>query len=363
MTTTQVTRSAAVPRRRISIRDVARAAEVSTGTVSRVLNNHPDVSPHARERVQAAIARLGFRPSPVGRALSKRTIDAIGILIPDMADPVFALMAEGIESVASQAGYAIMLGNSQRASAKELQFGDLMAQFGVSGVVIIGGSRQHDRELANRLGPTPAVVVARRSAGNRFPAVTIDHYAAARLAVDHLLDLGHRRIGAVRGDPTSEAGSERQRGYVEALAQRGIAASDVLTAGSSFELAAGIAATEALLALAEPPSAIFFATDELALGGMRVIKDHGLAIPGDISVVSINDIPFAATSDPPLTTVHMPARELGMLAMQTLLELIQGRQPLPHLVLGVELVVRGSTGPCAPVSGRPGLRAVPRKAP
>ncbi len=345
MTTTQVTRSAAVPRRRISIRDVARAAGVSTGTVSRVLNNHPDVSPHARERVQAAIARLGFRPSPVGRALSKRTIDAIGILIPDMADPVFALMAEGIESVASQAGYAIMLGNSQRASAKELQFGDLMAQFGVSGVVIIGGSRQHDRELANRLGPTPAVVVARRSAGNRFPAVTIDHYAAARLAVDHLLDLGHRRIGAVRGDPTSEAGSERQRGYVEALAQR------------------GIAATEALLALAEPPSAIFFATDELALGGMRVIKDHGLAIPGDISVVSINDIPFAATSDPPLTTVHMPARELGMLAMQTLLELIQGRQPLPHLVLGVELVVRGSTGPCAPVSGRPGLRAVPRKAP
>jgi DNA-binding LacI/PurR family transcriptional regulator len=159
----------------------------------------------------------------------------------------------------------------------------------------------------------------------------------------------------VRGDPASEAGTERQRGYVEALARWGVEPEASLTAGASFELAGGLEATRALLARRERPTAVFFASDELALGGLRVIKDHGLAVPDDVSVVSINDIPFAA-ADPPLTTVHMPAREMDMLAMQALLEIVHGRQPPRDVVLSVELVVRRSASPPRGAPPRRGAR-------
>jgi DNA-binding LacI/PurR family transcriptional regulator len=329
----------------VSIRDVASAAGVSIGTVSRVLNDRNEVSPVSRERVRAAIAQLGYRPSQVGRALSKRVIAVIGVLVPDMTDPVFMPMVQGIESVASTYGFAVMLSNSDRLSARELQFGDLMAQFGVSGVVVVGGGRQNDRELAARLGAIPTVVVARPAANGTFPSAAIDHCLAARLACEHLLDLGHRRIGTARGDPRSEAGAERLRGYIEALRGRGIEPDPVLAAGSSFDLANGIRATENLLAVADPPTAIFYASDEMALGGLHVIKARGLRIPEDISVVSLNDIPFAATSDPPLTTVCWPARELGMIGMQMLIDLIERRESVRDVLLSVELVVRRSTGP------------------
>lgn len=329
--------------RRVNIRDVASAAGVSIGTVSRVLNDHAEVSSASRERVREAIARLRYRPSQVGRALSKRAIAAIGVLVPDMTDPVFMPMVQGIESVASAHGYAVMLSNSNRAPARETQFGDLMAQFGVSGAVIVGGGRQNDRELAARLGAIPTVVVARPAANGVFPSAAVDHCAAARLAVAHLLDLGHRRIGTVRGDPTSEAGTERLRGYLEALRGHGVEPDPALVAGDSFDLLSGIEATRVLLDLAEPPSGVFYASDEMALGGLRAIKDWGLRIPQDISVVGLNDIPFAATSDPPLTTVRLPARQLGMLGMQMLADLIARREPVRDLVLNVELVVRQST--------------------
>jgi DNA-binding LacI/PurR family transcriptional regulator len=334
--------------RRVSIRDVASAAGVSIGTVSRVLNDHNEVSPASRERVRAAIAQLGYQPSQVGRALSKRVIAVVGVLVPDMTDPVFMPMVQGIESVASKYGFAVMLSNSDRMPARELQFGDLMAQFGVSGAVVVGGGRQNDRELAARLGAIPTVVVARPAANGIFPSAAIDHCTAARLAVEHLLDLGHRRIGTVRGDPTSEAGTERLRGYREALRLAGVESDPALVVGRSFDLANGIGATSALLDLAEPPTAIFYASDEMALGGLRAIKDRGLRIPADLSVASVNDIPFAATSDPPLTTVRMPAREMGMLGMQMLSDLIDRREPVRDVVLSVELVVRQSTAP--PVS-------------
>ena len=337
--------------RRASIRDVAQAAGVSTGTVSRVLNNHAYVSAEVRERVRSVIAQLGYQPSPVGRALSTRTITAIGILIPDMADPVFMVIAQGIESVAKSRGYAVMLANSDREPAQELLFADLMAQFNVAGVLIVGDSRRNDHDLRRRLGAIPTVVIARRAAGNIFPAVTIDHYLAAKAATEHLIELGHRRIGAVRGDPYSDAGTYRFRGYVDAMQGHGIEPDPSLAAGGSFAMSSSVDATHHLCGRPDPPTAIFYPSDELALGGMRVIKDLGFRIPNDVSVISINDIPFATTSDPPLTTVHMPARELGTLGMQTLIDMIAGRGPARDVVLGMDLVIRHSTAPPPSTAG------------
>ncbi|HLH72005.1 MAG TPA: LacI family DNA-binding transcriptional regulator [Chloroflexota bacterium] len=331
--------------RRLSIRDVARLAGVSRGTVSRVLNDHPDVSPTSRERVKSVIAQVGYRPNPVGRALSKRSIEAIGILIPDMAHALFMLMAEGIESVASRHGYAVMIGNSYRQAAKELMFGDLMSQFAVSGVLMIGAGKQSDREFSQRVCSIPTVVVGRKAAGGIFPSVTIDHCVGAKLAVEHLLKLGHRRIASVLGDPQSEAGSERQRGYQEALRNWGMTPDPALTAGGDFEPADGMAATRHFLDLSEPPTAIFYPTDELAVGGIRIIKDRGLRVPEDVSVVSFNDTLFAEMADPPLTSVHTPAREMGVMAMQLLIDLIERRGPVRDVVLGVDLVIRRSTAP------------------
>ena len=330
---------------RAKIRDVAMAAGVSIGTVSRVLNDHPEVSSASRDRVRAAIAQLDYRPSQVGRALSKRAIAAIGVLVPDVTDPVFMLIVQGIESVASRYGYAVMLANSERTASKETRFGNLMAQFGVSGAIVVGGGRQRDRELAKLLGPIPTVVVARPSASGVFPSAAIEHYVAARTAVEHLLDLGHTRIGCVRGDPRSEAGSERYRGYLEAMEARGLAPEPELATGNAFELSVGFSAAAQLLDVDPRPTALFFSSDEMALGGLRAIRDRGLRIPEDISVVSLNDIPFAATSDPPLTTVRMPAREMGMMGMQMLSDLIEGRGPVRDVVLSVELVLRQSTAP------------------
>ena len=332
-------------RRRASIHDVAHAAGLSSGTVSRVLNGHPDVSPAARARVEQAVAQLDYQPNPVGRALSRKRTAAIGILMPDMVHHLFMLEAEGIEAVASRHGYAVMVGNSQRNLTKELRFGDLMAQFSVSGLILMGGSRRGDRDIARRVGGIPTVVIGRRASGGLFPAATVDHYAAATLAVEHLLRLGHRRIAAVRGDPDSEAGAERQRGYVEALQRRDIEPDPAMVAGHDFGLTDGIAATRQLLSVTPRPTAIFFPSDELAFGGLSVIKEHGLRAPDDISVISINGTPFVAMTDPPLTSVQVPARELGMMAMQLLIDLIEHDRPVHDVVLGVELVERGSVGP------------------
>jgi LacI family transcriptional regulator len=331
--------------RRARIKDVAELASVSVGTVSRVLNEHPDVSDQARARVRNAIAQLGYQPSSVGRALSKRSTSAIGILIPDMADPIFMMVAEGIEAVARQYDYAVMLSNSQRMLPGELQFADVMAGFAVSGVVIIGGSGEQDGELAARLGSIPVTVAFRRWRAGDAPVVTIDHYAAARMSVGHLVELGHRRIGSVRGDWASDAGKERQRGYQDALHAVGVDIGESLTVGRSFELSKSMASVTALLTRPDPPTAIFFASDQMAMGGLHVIKSHGFRVPQDISVASVNDIPFAAVADPPLTTVSMPAREMGMLATQSLLQLIEGKTPPATIVLSPELVVRKSAGP------------------
>jgi DNA-binding LacI/PurR family transcriptional regulator len=245
-----------------------------------------------------------------------------------------------------------MVTNTERQPARALHQSELLAHFGVAGVIIIGGSRDHDRDIARLLGPIPAVVAGRRASGGRFPAVTIDHAAGADLAIEHLIALGHRRIGMVGGDAASEAASERRRGYLAALRRHSLPIDPALLAGTHFDLAAGRAATGALLARADPPTAIFYQSDELAFGGLRAIRAAGRRVPVDLSVVSFNDIPFAEAAAPPLTTVQMPAREMGMLAMQLLLDRIAGREPSNDVVLGVSLVVRESTD-------RPGARAVP----
>ncbi|MBM4438092.1 MAG: LacI family DNA-binding transcriptional regulator [Actinobacteria bacterium] len=333
--------------KRTRIGDVARAAGVSKGTVSRVLNHHPDVSPVSRQRVTSAIARLRYMPSPVARALSRRSTRAIGILIPDLADPVFMQMVRGVEGVASGQNYAVMLGESGRSAAKEVSFCDLMSQFLVAGVLIAGGTATIDREFARHVGAIPTVVLGRRSSSGTFPASTVDHCAGGRAAIQYLLELGHRRIGLVGGDQASEAGVGRQRGYLDALRAWDVPPEPALMQPTDFALASGMAATARLLDARPAPTAVWFASDELALGGLRVIKDRGLRIPADISVAGFNDIPYAAISDPPLTTMRWPAKELGTVAMRMLAELIETGGPVHDATFTPELVVRASTAPPA----------------
>ncbi|HZQ98106.1 MAG TPA: LacI family DNA-binding transcriptional regulator [Chloroflexota bacterium] len=327
----------------VSIYDVAREAGVSYGTVSRALNGRSGVSPHTRRRVVEAVARLGYVPSPIARGLTRRSTIAFGIVVPGMADPFFMPIAQGIEQVARGMGHATMLYDTGRSAAAAVEAAAFLAQFRVAGVVVLGGSNRLDDEMAEKLAGIPTVVALRRSRGGVFPAVFFDHAVGSRLVVEHLRALGRRRIAFVGGDEESVAGVERLRGFREAMRDTGQSADLVLR--GAFTLDGGAAATVEMLAqpAGRRPDAIFYASDAMALAGMRRLREAGVRVPDDVAVVGYGDIAFAAIAEPPLTTVRVHQEQIGLLAARLLEQMVGGGPRPADIEVGVELIVRGSS--------------------
>lgn len=324
-------------------RDVAARAGVSQPTVSLVLSRNPNarVAPATRERVLKAAAELGYRPNVVARSLVRRRSYALGVIIPDVGNQFFADVVSGAERVATEEGYALFL-CEQRGAPLEKHIDALRARQ-VDGVII-------DAAGASALAPNMLAglnVVLVDEPGELRPGVASDAEGAGRLAAEHLLALGHQRIAFIGPSADVHGFRMRERGFVRALGAAGVTLRSPWLRRVPATLDGGNAAMRALWALGERPTAVFCGNDLLALGAHKACTQLGVAVPAAMSIVGCDDIAFARLVTPELTTVAVPARELGARAARLLLREIDGtaepgrkRRPLP-----VQLVVRGTTAP------------------
>lgn len=336
-------------RKHAGIHDVARAVGVHPSTVSRVLNARTRhlVSPAVAARVAAAARRLGYTPDPVAAGLRTRRSRAIGVLIPDLANPVFPPIVRGIESVLTEAGYTAIIANTDNEPERARSALERFAARRVDGLVLATVARREPLLARLRALGLPTVLVNRTVESGGIPAVVNDDAAGIALAVEHLLGLGHAAIGHVAGPQRLSTGAARRAGFTAAIRAGGRAPRGApVAAARSYEVGAGAQAARALLDAHPEITAIVAANDLLALGCYDELARRGLACPRDVSVVGFNDMPFADRFAPPLTTVHIPHRLIGAEAARLLLEAIAGPgTPAREVRLAPRLVVRGSTAP------------------
>ena len=335
----------------VTMRDVARHAGVSAMSVSRVLNGAPRVREEMRRRVEAAVAELGYVPNGLARGLSCRRTRTLGVIVPDIANPFFTLLVRGAEEVAWRAGYHVILCNTQGDLERERRHLEDMLASCVEGVLIAPAGDSSRANLLQLSGhDVPYVLVDRSVSGAGGDLVQGDSIEGARLLVEHLLELGHRRIAFVTESGAVSTARDRLLGYRRALEDGGIAFDPELVLESSAIERRPRPVLETLgrvLDLPEPPTAIFAVNNIVAIGVAEAARERGLAIPDDLGLVCFDDIEQAAQLDPFLTVLAQPAETFGTIASQLLLDRISGRvDARPRtVVLPGELVVRRSASP------------------
>lgn len=340
--------SASAPNR-VTTHDVAAKAGVSQPTVSLVLSRNPTarVSADTRDRVLRAAEELGYRPNVVARSLVQRRSYAIGLVVPDLDNQFFAHVVSGAQRVAVDEGYAVLL-CEQRGTGIDRHLDALRARQ-VDGVILdAAGASSIPEELLDGIN-----VVLIDQPSQRWPGVASDAEGAGRMAAEHLLGLGHERVAFVGPSADVHTFRMRERGFTRALRAAGVAVETELYRRVPATIAGGHTAMRALLAQSNRPTAVFCANDLLALGAYKACAQAGVSIPRDISLVGCDDIEFAQLVTPELTTVAVPARELGARAARLLVRALGGEPAPPSQQarpLPVRLIVRGSTA--RPAAGR-----------
>jgi LacI family transcriptional regulator, repressor for deo operon, udp, cdd, tsx, nupC, and nupG len=331
-----------------NIYEVARRAGVSASTVSRVLSRPGVVSPDTRRRVLETVEEMGYAPNSVARNLRTRRSDKILVTVPDISNPFFSLIIQGIEGAAQRAGYTVLLGNTQHEERHEERYARMIKRKEADGLIFLGHRiPKAAAELVAAMAPLCAPVVhgCEYSPALGVASVHIDNAAAAADAMDHLYRLGHRRIGVVTGPLISPLSRDRLLG-VTTRAREADAEGELIVRHGDFTIESGAALAEGLLARPGTPTAVFCFSDEMAIGVIAVARRHGLAVPADLSVVGFDDIRFARHIDPPLTTIAQPMREIGEGTVRLLLEILRGDEIKPvSVTLPHQLTVRGSTAP------------------
>ncbi|WP_284748320.1 LacI family DNA-binding transcriptional regulator [Amycolatopsis sp. RTGN1] len=333
--------------RRVTIVDVARHAGVSTTAASKVLRNAYGASPAMREKVQRAIEELGYRPYAAARGLRGQTY-TIGVMLPDIRNPFFPDILDGLTDTLRDTDYHVLLGPSCDNEKDEGKLTDAMVDRGMDGLVLIAPVMSHSR--LERLAATiPTVVVGRHSRSEHYDTVTDDDTVGAALVVDHLADLGHRRIAHIEHHETDPArlaempNAVRADGYRKAMHARGLEADIVST---SYTQEGGYLGTQQILARAQRPTAIFAGADIVAMGVLTALSEAGLTVPEDVSLAGYDNTSFAALGPISLTSVDQAGHHIGTDAARLLLERIADRnRPASQVKLSPKLVPRRTTAP------------------
>jgi len=327
------------------LKDVAEAAGVHVATASRALDERTAtmVRPETLERVRRAAADLGYRVNRMARGLKMNRSFTIGMLIPDITNPFFPPIVRGAEDTAGERGFTLVLANTDNEEAKERRHVAGMLEQQVDGLLLATPRRRDPVVDELRTGTTPLVLVNRTIDRGGVSAVIPDDQLGMMLAVEHLYQLGHRRIGHVAGPPDTSTGSRRAGGFAAAIEFHDLPDGMVVRA-KAFGEEAGRVAAERLFARKTPPSAVVAANDLIALGTIDAAEAAGLRCPGDVSVVGFNDMPFVDRLKPSLTTLRIPEYEIGRRAAALLLDRVEDPELRPETVLvSPELVVREST--------------------
>ena len=330
-----------------TIRDVARRSGVSPMTVSRVINGSERVRPDTRRRVEQAISDLGYVPSRLARGLSRQRTGTLALIVPDVANPFFTLIVRGAEDVARRAGYRVLLCDTRADLGIEREVIEEMIAHRVEGIVIAPVSDRSKGDL-RRLGKfgVPLVLIDRTVPGVESDVVLGDSLGGAQQLVEHLISLGHRRIGFIAESDEVSTARDRRRGYETALANAGIRFDPALVANVTGDPRGGFEGMRRLLEFADPPTAVFAVNNLVALGAIEAVRRAGLEVPDDVALVCFDDIDYASRLYPFLTVMEQPAEAFGTMGTQLLLDRIAGRGPeRPHVVvLPAEFVVRKSCG-------------------
>jgi LacI family transcriptional regulator len=315
-----------------TIRDVARVADVSIATVSATLNGTARVSQKRAQRVWDAIRAVGYTPHEIARSLRLGHTRSIGLIVGDISNPFFTSLAKAVEASASAAGYMVILANSDESPEKELNLIKLLLEQRVAGILLAPSG--HDAEYRSALSAivrVPVVLVDRQLPGTAYDAVVVDNRGAARMVTDYLVRLKHTRIAIVIGRQHIWTTAQRVMGYREGLRAAGLKRDPDLERQADSRIETAYEATQRLLGMADPPTALFAANNLMLLGALNAILDMRLDCPGRISLAGVDDFPWSSAMRPRLTTVSQPIGEMGTRAVEQLLDRIARRTAIRRL--------------------------------
>jgi LacI family transcriptional regulator len=327
------------------MKDVAERASVSVTTVSHVLNKTRYVDRKLVRRVEDAFRNLGYQPNALARGLRRRETRMLGMVVPDNRNLYFAELARSVEDACFERGYNVILCNSDEDPAKESAYLSLLAEKRVDGIVFVASSTDRSGVQALLQHKIPVVALDRELKGVTCDSIIVDNRDGGRQATMHLIDGNHRRIGCISGPKNLTSAKERLQGYRDALAEAGLRVEPAWIQMGDFHIEGGYTAVQALLDLPTRVTAIFAANDLMAIGAIRGIAARGLRVPEDVAVVGFDDIALAMYSEPPLTTVRQPIREIGKLATELIMGRVNGERKEPQSRrLKTSLIVRESCG-------------------
>ena len=328
-----------------TMKDVAQRAGVSPSTVSHVINETRFVSQQLRDRVLRAMRELNYQPSAVARSLRTKRTQVVALVIPDITNPYFPEVARGVQDVAEENEYSVILCNTDRMRGRELRFLKALRGQRVDGL-ILNPSEVTSGDLQDlQDAQIPVVLIGSQIDHPNLDVVMVDNVQGAYDAVSHLFDLGHRRIGLIGGLRASSSGEQRFQGYIRALTDLGLPIDKEIITEERFTREGGYESMNCLLALQSPPTAVFASSDVMAIGALMAIQEKGLQVPDDVSLVGFDDIAEASTTTPKLTTIYQPKYQAGQVAAQLLFDRIEGAPPgeRQKVVLSHQLVIRDST--------------------
>jgi LacI family transcriptional regulator len=326
-----------------TMRDIARHAGVSIGTVSHVINGTAGVRVKVADRVRRVMHRLGYRPSQLARGLRRKQTNILGMIVPDITNPFFPLVVRGVEDTAYQRGYRVVLCNADNDSGKEENYFRDLGSYRIAGLIMIPSA---DSRLATLAASDPAIAVVCVDRGAKAwsgDTITVDNSGGAYQAVRHLISMGHRRIATITGPMHVTNSIERLRGYQRALNEAGLKIVPEYAQEGRFDRISGYEKARILLRLIPRPTAIFAANDLIALGVLAALAEAELSCPQDVSLVGFDDLELSSFISPPLTSVAQPAYQMGVKAAVLLLKRLRGEDSPPvEIVLPSELRIRHS---------------------
>ncbi|HKU19550.1 MAG TPA: LacI family DNA-binding transcriptional regulator [Terriglobales bacterium] len=330
--------------KRVTMRQIAARAHVSVGTVSHVINNTAGVREPVRRRVLEAIERLGYQPSLLARGLRRNQTTIIGVIIPDISNPFFPLVVRGVEDIAYQNSYRLMLCNADNDAQKEQVYFNELRAYRMAGLIVIPSANSRLVAAADTAGELPVICLDRCPEGWKGDSITVDNAEGAYQATRYLLELGHRRIAAITGQLHVTSAVERLKGFKRAVREFGINLAPEYIQEGRFDRLSGYEKSLMLLQFSPRPTAIFAANDLVALGVLAAMRELGLRCPEEVSLTGFDDLEMASFTNPALTTVAQPAYQMGARAAALLFERLGGENlPAQHIIMKTALKARDST--------------------
>jgi LacI family transcriptional regulator len=329
---------------RVTIKDIAREANVSETTVSRVLNDKPDVSDETKAKIEKIMKEKGYKPNGIARGLVLDKTYTIGLIIPDISNPYFPEVAKGVENKAKDLGYSVIFSDTDNDKEEEKNAIELLKSKRVDGIILSLSIKNSNELKKLEKEDFPVVQIDRKVPGSKYPTIAIDNNDSAFKATKHLIDMGHTKIAHLTGDLDTKTGQDRLVGFKQALSQFDISYKEDWILEGDYSKESGFKLTNILLEQEERPTAIFAANDLMAIGAYEAIFNYGLKIPKDISIIGHDDIGIASTIRPGLTTMAQPKYKLGQEAAKILIKEIEDKkiEAGKSILLELSLVERES---------------------